>query len=580
MARLIWHRRDLRLRDNELYHRGGRKIYSLFVFDPSDYAPRPTGISDGDGGQLLGVTHGPHFARGLLDAVHSLRSGLQSLGGELIVRTGDPSEVIPQLARALQVEEVAWSEIPGSYECDQSEKLKKQLMDGPHRCNIANQDDDKRIKKDLLLDTITENSASSSDVMLQKIHHAVNEAGDGSRLEAKVLSGGYTNYSYKVFVDKHPELVIFAKLCFEAALWNPDPDAFYDLKRTSNEYEIMKKVSSHAPDCVVPPLALWDLDQDGQKMKVLVTEWSKADEQFCNQFIDGTVDPRIAPKIAATLAALHNIKDYDPDFNSQVNDCVLNLFSQIRQVELENSRKTNPKDRTEAYSASLGEEVLMKSIDAIIADCTTRECLMHSDAHVFNMLVEAKPSVAELENFGPEGTFVLSKDSILAYIHLFLDAYICRMVESGKTEEEAASILRKGLAWGGYFAHAAFYIMNVQIEAAPVESEEQMTYVRDSMGTLGLKLIRLGFDADFVSASAGLNEIRQVFGSLLEEEVALAADAFASGRRKKQPRKSSMLRATNRRFSDAAMYRADSVRSLSSSRMDSQRYFFIGDIQE
>ena len=482
--------------------------------------------------------------------------------------------------------------------------------------HIANQDDDKRIKKEVLIDTIRSKCASSSDAMLQKIHHAVNEAGDGSKLEAKVLSGGYTNYSYKVFVDKHPELVIFAKLCFEAALWNPDPDAYYDLKRTNNEAEIMKKVSSHAPDCVVPPLALWDLDQDGHQMKLLVTEWSKADEQFCNQFIDGTVDPRIAPKIANTLAALHNIKDYDPEFNAQVNDCVLNLFSQIRQVELENSRKTNPKDRTEAYSASLGEEVLMKSIDAIIADCTTRECLMHSDAHVFNMLVEAKPSVAELENFGPEGTFVLcdwemctvgpagkdvglalsfpmacaithtlngsleAKDSIQAYINSFLDTYICRMIESGKTEKEAASILRKGLAWGGYFAHAAFYVMNVQIEAAPVESEEQKTCVRDSMGVLGLKLIRLGFDADFVSASAGLKEIRQVFASLLEEEVALAADAFASGRRKKQPRKSSMLRATNRRFSDAAMYRADSVRSLSSSRMDSQRYFFIGDIQE
>ena len=42
-SRLIWHRRDLRIRDNELYHSGARTIFSLFIFDPSDYTPRPTG---------------------------------------------------------------------------------------------------------------------------------------------------------------------------------------------------------------------------------------------------------------------------------------------------------------------------------------------------------------------------------------------------------------------------------------------------------------------------------------------------------------------------------------------------------
>ena len=51
-------------------------------------------------------------------------------------------------------------------------------------------------------------------------------------------------------------------------------------------------------------------------MKCLVTEWSKADEQFCNQFIDGQVDPRIAPKLAKTLAELHIIEDFDPSFNA------------------------------------------------------------------------------------------------------------------------------------------------------------------------------------------------------------------------------------------------------------------------
>ena len=68
--------------------------------------------------------------------------------------------------------------------------------------------------------------------------------------------------------------------------------AHYDLQRTVNEYEITKTISSKTPDRVVPPLALLDLKQNHQNMKLLVTEWSKADEQFCNQFIDGSVDCR------------------------------------------------------------------------------------------------------------------------------------------------------------------------------------------------------------------------------------------------------------------------------------------------
>ena len=138
-TRLLWHRRDLRLSDNELYHITDsiKNVYSVFVFDPSDYAPRPTGISDEKGCQLHSINHGPHFSRRLVDAVRSLKSNLQLLGGDLIIRTGNPLQIIPQLAKDLQVKEVAWSEVPGYYEYDQSEKLKRILQfDGTYRCNV------------------------------------------------------------------------------------------------------------------------------------------------------------------------------------------------------------------------------------------------------------------------------------------------------------------------------------------------------------------------------------------------------------------------------------------------------------
>ena len=59
IRRLVWHRRDLRIRANELYQTNeeAKKIYSIFIFDPKDYNPRKTGISNDDKSeQLYGVT--------------------------------------------------------------------------------------------------------------------------------------------------------------------------------------------------------------------------------------------------------------------------------------------------------------------------------------------------------------------------------------------------------------------------------------------------------------------------------------------------------------------------------------------
>ena len=138
IRRLVWHRRDLRIRANELYQTNeeAKKIYSIFIFDPKDYNPRKTGISNDDKSeQLYGVTNGPHFTSRLLHAVHSLRRNLQSMGGDLIVRSGNPVDIIPRITKELQIDEVVWSEIPGQYEYSQSETMKKKVLEEV-QCNV------------------------------------------------------------------------------------------------------------------------------------------------------------------------------------------------------------------------------------------------------------------------------------------------------------------------------------------------------------------------------------------------------------------------------------------------------------
>jgi len=265
-------------------------------------------------------------------------------------------------------------------------------------------EEDKRVKKVLLLETITKNCASSPHDILQQINDALQD-GESNKLDAIVLCGGATNFSYKVFIDQKPELCVFAKLCFEYALWNPDRSAHYDLLRVENEYKIMQQVASTAQGCVVTPLALYDIEHDAQHMKLFVTEWSKADEQFCNQFIDGIVDPRIGPKIANTLATLNLIKDFDPEFNKNVQPCMESLLEHMKAVSLAAIKE--PKTRTDEYLASLGEDVVTKIMDANYANYHEADCFIHSDSHVFNILVEAKPSIEELEDFGPDGSVTL-----------------------------------------------------------------------------------------------------------------------------------------------------------------------------
>lgn len=207
---------------------------------------------------------------------------------------------------------------------------------------------DKRMKKTLLIETITKECTSSTHDTLQRIHAAI---GEGFKLEATVLSGGLTNYSYKVYVDEQPELCVFAKLSFEYALWNPDKTSHYDLQRTVNEYEIMVTSNNTSPDSVVKPLAILTLKHNEQNMKCLITEWAKADEQFCNQFIEGSVDKRIAPKLAQTLASLNLIEDFDPSFNETVKPCMENLMENVMRPSALAASKSDsmPKDRTEAY---------------------------------------------------------------------------------------------------------------------------------------------------------------------------------------------------------------------------------------
>ncbi|WP_121822640.1 cryptochrome/photolyase family protein [Halostella salina] len=92
--RLHWHRRDLRVADNRALSRAAADgpVVPVFVFDPNVLA------------------HGsPPRVAFMLDALDALREAYRERGSDLVVRQGDPREVLPDLADACGADGVTWA---------------------------------------------------------------------------------------------------------------------------------------------------------------------------------------------------------------------------------------------------------------------------------------------------------------------------------------------------------------------------------------------------------------------------------------------------------------------------------------
>lgn len=117
---LVWFRNDLRIRDNEILLEAIRKadkILPVYCFDPYYFKRNPSG----------NTKTGSLRARFLIESVADLRNSLKRLGGELIVRTGNPAEIIPQLAAEYMVNEVYHHREVANEETEISEQVEAAL---------------------------------------------------------------------------------------------------------------------------------------------------------------------------------------------------------------------------------------------------------------------------------------------------------------------------------------------------------------------------------------------------------------------------------------------------------------------
>lgn len=117
---LVWFRNDLRIHDNEILLEAVRKadkVLPVYCFDPYYFQKNASGSPK----------TGSIRARFLLEAVADLRKNLRALNSELIIRIGNPAEVLPQLALEHNVNEVYHHREVAHEETDISEQVETAL---------------------------------------------------------------------------------------------------------------------------------------------------------------------------------------------------------------------------------------------------------------------------------------------------------------------------------------------------------------------------------------------------------------------------------------------------------------------
>ena len=119
---LIWYRNDLRIHDlltlDEAVQQGA-EIIPVYCFDDRLFEETSFGFPK----------TGNYRAQFLIESVGDLRSSLQKLGSDLVVRRGLPEEVIPAIAEQLKVDCVYYSTEATSEEKQVEKKLEQVLSD-------------------------------------------------------------------------------------------------------------------------------------------------------------------------------------------------------------------------------------------------------------------------------------------------------------------------------------------------------------------------------------------------------------------------------------------------------------------
>ncbi|MDX2271792.1 MAG: DASH family cryptochrome [Cyanobacteriota bacterium] len=117
---LVWFRCDLRMQDHEplwLAAQSGQAVVPVYCFDPRHWGTTPFGFAK----------TAAFRSQFLLESVADLRASLQKSGSNLLLRRGDPEQVLPSLVRQLGLSAVYAHALVGTEEASVEANLRLAL---------------------------------------------------------------------------------------------------------------------------------------------------------------------------------------------------------------------------------------------------------------------------------------------------------------------------------------------------------------------------------------------------------------------------------------------------------------------
>ena len=342
---------------------------------------------------------------------------------------------------------------------------------------------------------------------------------------------------------------------------------------------------------------------------------SGLEEQCANKFIDGGVlDTKFASKLAKSLASLHNISNldtnYDIDFNKEIKpflNSLTNILDTIFDSYFDDDESCQKEDI--CLVTKLGKEIGKDRLKLILRnyrDTLNRtDCYVHGDCHVFNMLVEPTPSMEsiiqtfqndtdvennnannntgdftlidwELSHVGPIG-----KD--IGFFFPFPLACVFAHAINGDHDGSSKSILKfLDVLWTEYASNIllppnspgidsindiyyqvlgccgvitlAYCSLGFHMEYLPIEEhrKDDLRKVKDALGIIGLKFLNIGFGTSKEDKEKlSLDDLKKKFNDIIQEEIDRIVPDHVPRPDKKPSRRSSVLRQSGRRVSDA-----------------------------
>lgn len=118
-----------------------------------------------------------------------------------------------------------------------------------------------------------------------------------------------------------------------------------------------------------------------------------------------------------------------------------------------------------------------------------------------------------------KGQSEAKQQSSEVFINSLLDTDCYQRIEAGRTAKERTKILHNIVGTCGMVLYLLpYYILYIHSTFFPIDAKNK-SHHHDTLGILGLNLMHLTYDTNYISDLAGVDEIRLLFASLREEGV-------------------------------------------------------------